>query len=31
LYQNFKKKFGGVTLLRDLMMGAGKATYEEAW
>jgi len=31
LYQNFKKKFGGGTLLRDLMMGAAKATYEEAW
>ncbi|KAG4950031.1 hypothetical protein JHK86_043270 [Glycine max] len=26
-----KKKFGGGTLLRDLMMGAAKATYEEAW
>jgi hypothetical protein len=31
LYANFKKKFGGGTLLRDLMMGAAKATYYEAW
>ncbi|RZB86844.1 hypothetical protein D0Y65_026797 [Glycine soja] len=31
LCQNFKKFFGGGTLLRDLMMGATKATYEEAW
>lgn len=31
LYSNFKKKFGGGTLLRDLMMGAAKATYIEAW
>lgn len=31
LYSNFKKKFGGGTLLRDLMMGAAKATYVEAW
>lgn len=31
LYANFKKKFGGGTLLRDLMMGAAKATYVEAW
>ncbi|WJX14327.1 hypothetical protein P8452_04607 [Trifolium repens] len=27
LYANFKKKFGGGTLIRDLMMGAAKATY----
>lgn len=26
-----KKKFGGGTLIRDLMMGAAKATYFEAW
>ena len=31
LYANFKKKFGGGTLVRDLMMGASKATYYEAW
>nr|KYP63698.1 hypothetical protein KK1_018277 [Cajanus cajan] len=31
LYCNFKKKFGGGTLLRDLMMGAAKATFVEAW
>ena len=30
LYSNFKKKFGGGTLLRDLMMGAAKAIYIEA-
>lgn len=27
----FKKKFGGGTLIRDLMMGAAKTTYVEAW
>jgi len=27
LYQNFKKIFGGGTLLRDLMMGATKTTH----
>ena len=27
LYGNFKKKFGGGTLIRDLMMGAAKTTY----
>jgi len=27
LYANFKKKFGGGVLTRDLMMGATKATY----
>ena len=30
LYQSFKKQFGGGTLLRDLMIGATKATYKEA-
>ncbi|KAK2409855.1 hypothetical protein QL285_045255 [Trifolium repens] len=30
LYANFKK-FGGGTLIRDLMMGAAKATYYQAW
>ncbi|KAI5407885.1 hypothetical protein KIW84_053938 [Lathyrus oleraceus] len=30
LYANFKKKFGGGTLFRDLMMAAAKATYFEA-
>jgi hypothetical protein len=27
LYANFKKKFGGGALIRDLMMGAAKTTY----
>jgi hypothetical protein len=31
LYANFKKKFGGGTRIRDLMMGAAKATYFQAW
>jgi hypothetical protein len=31
LYANFKKKFGGGALIRDLMMGAAKATYIQAW
>jgi hypothetical protein len=31
LYANFKKKFGGGSLIRDLMMGAAKATYYQAW
>jgi hypothetical protein len=31
LYANFKEKFGGGTLIRDLMMGAAKATYIQAW
>ncbi|KAK2434921.1 hypothetical protein QL285_020024 [Trifolium repens] len=31
LYANFKKKFGGGTLIRDLMMGDAKATYFQAW
>jgi hypothetical protein len=26
LYANFKKKFGGGSQIRDLMMGAAKAT-----
>ncbi|XP_058746137.1 uncharacterized protein LOC131619011 [Vicia villosa] len=30
LYANFKKRFGGGTLFRDLMMAAAKATYFEA-
>ncbi|RHN45490.1 putative MULE transposase domain-containing protein [Medicago truncatula] len=31
LYANFKKKFGGGTLIRDLMMGAAKTTYYQGW
>ncbi|XP_024636474.1 uncharacterized protein [Medicago truncatula] len=31
LYANFKKFFGGGTLIRDLMMSAAKATYRQAW
>ncbi|WVZ09785.1 hypothetical protein V8G54_014315 [Vigna mungo] len=31
LYNNFKKRFGGGVLIRDLMMGAVKATYEKEW
>lgn len=31
LYANFKKKFSGGAVIRDLMMGAAKATYERAW
>jgi hypothetical protein len=31
LYANFKKKFGGGTHIRDLMMGAAKATYYQGW
>nr|KYP71449.1 hypothetical protein KK1_010708 [Cajanus cajan] len=31
LYCNFKKKFGGGTLIRDIMMAAAKARYVEAW
>ncbi|KAK2446568.1 hypothetical protein QL285_017358 [Trifolium repens] len=31
LYANFKKNFGGGALIRDLMMGAAKATYIQAW
>ncbi|XP_058739575.1 uncharacterized protein LOC131611665 [Vicia villosa] len=30
LYANFKKKYGGGTLYRDLIMAAAKATYFEA-
>ncbi|XP_058773980.1 uncharacterized protein LOC131648214 [Vicia villosa] len=31
MYANFKKKFGGDSAIRDLMMGAAKATYLPAW
>jgi len=31
LYANFKNFFGGGTTIRDLMMGAAKATYYQAW
>ncbi|XP_014515308.1 uncharacterized protein LOC106773133 [Vigna radiata var. radiata] len=31
LYNNFQKRFGGGVLIRDLMMGAAKATYEKEW
>ncbi|XP_058776962.1 uncharacterized protein LOC131651313 [Vicia villosa] len=31
LYANFKKKFDGGALIRDLMMGAAKSTYQQAW
>ncbi|KAK7257044.1 hypothetical protein RIF29_30729 [Crotalaria pallida] len=31
LYNNVKKRFGGGTEIRNLMMGAAKATYEQAW
>jgi len=31
LYSNFKKKFGGGVVIRDLMMGAAKATFYAAW
>ena len=31
LYANFKKRFGGESLIRDLMMGAAKATNYQAW
>jgi len=31
LYANFKKKFGGGTLIKDLMMEAAKATYYQGW
>ena len=27
LYANFKKRFGGGALIRDLMMGAAKSIY----
>ncbi|WVZ06649.1 hypothetical protein V8G54_019995 [Vigna mungo] len=31
LYNNFKKRFGRGVLIRDMMMGAAKATYEKEW
>lgn len=31
LYANFKKKFGGGSLIRDLRMGAANATYYQGW
>lgn len=31
IYNNFKNKFVGGTLLRNLMMRAAKASFEEAW
>ncbi|XP_058781430.1 uncharacterized protein LOC131655613 [Vicia villosa] len=31
LYANFRKKFGGGALIRDLMMEAAKATYYQGW
>lgn len=31
LYSNFKKKFGGGTEIRDLLMWASKATYKALW
>ncbi|XP_052723292.1 uncharacterized protein LOC128193572 [Vigna angularis] len=31
LYNNYKKKFGGGLLIRDLMMGAAKATFYKEW
>ncbi|XP_014494949.1 uncharacterized protein LOC106756857 [Vigna radiata var. radiata] len=31
LYNNFKKKFGRGLVIRDLMMGAAKATYHKKW
>lgn len=31
LYENFKKKFGGGTSIRDIMMGATKVTYYQGW
>jgi len=31
LYNNFKKKICGGVILKDLMMGAAKATYEHLW
>lgn len=30
-YANFKKKFGGGTTIRDLLMAAVKATDFQAW
>ncbi|XP_057425855.1 uncharacterized protein LOC130719239 [Lotus japonicus] len=31
LYANFKKRFGGGVVIRNLMMAAGKATYRQQW
>lgn len=31
LYANFNKRFGGRTLIRDLMMRAAKTTYNQGW
>ena len=31
LYANFKKKFGGGSKIRNLMMAAAKATYPQLW
>lgn len=31
LYANFKKRFGGGTLIRDLIMGSAKTTYYQGW
>ncbi|XP_017420328.2 uncharacterized protein LOC108330352 [Vigna angularis] len=31
LYNNYKKKFCGGVLIRDLMMGAAKATFKQDW
>lgn len=30
LYENFKKKFEGDTLIKDLIIGAAQATYYQA-
>ncbi|PNX76999.1 hypothetical protein L195_g032959, partial [Trifolium pratense] len=31
LYDNFKKRFKGGEVIRDLIMGAAKATYQQEW
>ncbi|XP_047172087.1 uncharacterized protein LOC124840131, partial [Vigna umbellata] len=31
LHKNYKKKFGGGVLIRDLMMGSVKATFQQDW
>ncbi|XP_058766938.1 uncharacterized protein LOC131640561 [Vicia villosa] len=31
LYANFKKKFGGGALIRDIMIGVAKSTYQQGW
>jgi len=31
LYSNFKKKFCGGVVIRDLMMGAAKSTFYAGW